>query len=34
MDETTPNPTILIKLYEPLPAEFNTKSELWIVTTL
>ena len=25
------DPTILIKLYEPLPAEFETKSELWVV---
>jgi len=25
------NPTVLIKLYEPLPAEFDVKSELWIV---
>ena len=28
------DPTILIKLYEPLPLEFNTKSELWIVELL
>ncbi len=30
----TNNPTILIKLYEPLPFNFDIKSELWIVTTL
>jgi len=28
------DPTVLIKLYEPLPLEFNTKSELWIVELL
>ena len=33
-NETTDDPTILVKLYEPLPAEFNLKSLLWIVTTL
>jgi len=27
------NPTILIKLYEALPAQFNLNSTLWIVTT-
>ena len=25
------NPTILIKLYEPLPSEFDIKSQLWVV---
>ena len=33
-NKETDNPTILIKLYEPLPFNFNIKSELWIVTTL
>ncbi len=33
-NEDTDNPTILIKLYEPLSSEFNLKNELWIVTTL
>lgn len=28
------NPTILIKLYEALPAEFGIKSELWVVTKI
>jgi hypothetical protein len=28
------NPTILIKLYEALPEEFNVNSTLWVVTTL
>jgi len=27
------NPTILIKLYEPLPIEFDINSTLWVVTT-
>lgn len=27
-------PTILIKLYEPLPASFDIKSELWVVKTI
>jgi len=31
-DETSP--TVLIKLYEPLPLEFNEKDELWIVEQL
>ena len=31
---TTDNPTILIKLYEALPQDFNLKDLLWIVTTL
>ena len=30
-DEETDDPTILIKLYEPLPQEFNVKSTLWVV---
>ena len=30
-DEDTDDPTILIKLYEPLPNEFITKSSLWVV---
>ena len=28
------NPTILVKLYNPLPLEFNLKDSLWIVTLL
>jgi len=28
------DPTVLIKLYEPLPLEFSTKSELWVVELL
>ncbi len=32
LDNSDPNnPTVLIKLYEPLPAEFDIKSELWVV---
>ena len=30
-DEETDDPTIIIKLYEPLPQEFNLKSTLWVV---
>ena len=30
-DENTDDPTVLIKLYEPLPSTFNVKSELWVV---
>ena len=30
----TSNATILVKLYEPLPSEFDLKDNLWIVTTL
>jgi hypothetical protein len=33
-DEGTDDPTILIKLYEPLPQEFNLKSILWVVEEL
>ena len=33
-NETTDNPTIIIKLYEPLPVQFDLKSSLWVVTTL
>ena len=33
-NETTNNPTIVVKLYEPLPSQFQTKNELWVVTTL
>ena len=29
---STTNPTILIKLYEPLPVQFNIKTECWAVT--
>ena len=32
-NETTNNPTIVVKLYEPLPPQFNLKDELWVVTT-
>ena len=32
LDNTNPDdPTVLIKLYEPLPTEFNIKSECWVV---
>jgi hypothetical protein len=31
LDDSNPNdPTVLIKLYEPLPTEFDLKSELWV----
>ena len=33
-NENTDNPTIIIKLYEPLPVQFDLKSSLWVVTTL
>jgi hypothetical protein len=33
-NEFTSNPTILIKLYEPLPSTFLEKSTLWIVTSI
>ena len=33
-DATTDNPTILVKLYEPLPPQFELKDQLWVVTTL
>tara|TARA_B100000989_G_C19532936_1_gene471220 strand:- start:5390 stop:10105 length:4716 start_codon:yes stop_codon:yes gene_type:complete len=33
-NETTDDPTILVKLYEPLPSNFDIKSLLWVVTTL
>ena len=33
-DEGTDNPTVLVKLYEPLPSNYNLKDELWVVTTL
>ena len=33
-NETTNNPTIVVKLYEPLPSQFDLKDELWVVTTL
>lgn len=33
LDNSNPNdPTVLIKLYEPLPLNFNLKDECWIVT--
>ncbi len=31
-DENTDNPTILVKLYEPLPDQFQIKDETWVVT--
>jgi len=31
LDGTATNPTVLIKLYEPLPSEFNEKSPVWVV---
>jgi hypothetical protein len=35
VDQTDPeNPTILIKLYEPLPPQFTVYSELWVVENL
>jgi hypothetical protein len=35
LDNTDPNnPTVLVKLYEPLPEEFDINSTLWVVTTL
>jgi hypothetical protein len=34
LDDADPiNPTVLIKLYEPLPEEFDINSVLWVVTT-
>ena len=33
-DENTDNPKILVKLYEPLPSQFELKSLIWIVTQL
>jgi len=33
-DATTNDPTILVKLYEPLPSQFELRDQLWIVTTL
>jgi len=33
LDNTNPNnPTVLIKLYEPLPQQFNLNSQVWVVT--
>ena len=32
--ENTEDPTILVKLYEPLPIQFDLNDELWIVTSL
>ena len=35
LDTSDPNnPTVLIKLYEPLPNDFNLKSELWVVESI
>ena len=33
-DQDINNPTILIKLYEPLPSTFELNSTLWVVTTI
>ena len=33
-NEGTNNPTVLVKLYEPLPPQFDLNDQLWIVTTL
>ncbi len=33
-DEDTPFPSVLIKLYEPLPDNYDVKSELWVVTSV
>jgi hypothetical protein len=33
-DATTDDPTILVKLYEPLPSQFELRDQLWVVTTL
>ena len=34
VDEDTDDPTVLIKLYEPLPNEYTLKNELWVVTSI
>jgi hypothetical protein len=35
LDTTDPNnPTVLIKLYEPLPQQFDINSQLWVVTQI
>jgi hypothetical protein len=35
LDPTDPlNPTVLIKLYEPLPQDFNINSQCWVVETI
>jgi hypothetical protein len=35
LDNSDPNnPTVLIKLYDPLPSQFDLKSELWVVETI
>jgi hypothetical protein len=33
-NENSSNPTILIKLYDPLPEDIEIKQQLWVVTTL
>ena len=33
-DQDINNPTILVKLYEPLPSSFDLNSTLWVVTTI
>ena len=33
-NETVDDPTIIVKLYEPLPPQLDLKNELWVVTTL
>ena len=32
-NEGTNDPTIVVKLYEPLPSNFDLKSQLWVITT-
>ena len=32
-NEDTDDPTVVVKLYEPLPSNFDLKDELWVVTT-
>jgi hypothetical protein len=34
VDEDTANPTILIKLYEPLPEEYDLNSTLWVISSI
>ena len=33
-NENSPDPTILVKLYEPLPIDISLKTNLWVVTSL
>jgi len=34
LDDQSPNTTILVKLYEPLPVDFDLNSTLWVVTSI